>query len=255
MPRRRLKAVATAAVLLGVVVAASAQALPSVIEIENLRLEADGGFRPRTLPKHQFAPIYFQGRVEIASRNGTAPEPVRQIVVDFDRDGRLTAGGLPVCRPEEIANATPVEARRICGDAEVGSGHVGAIVSLASGPIPASSPLTLFNGPRLNGSPTVVLHAQTTVPGTQTYAIVVPINRRKGEFRYRATLNVPPIAAGFGAITHVDVKIGRRFVADGKRRSYVAAHCSDGILRTHGSFTFEDGDVINGSVEKGCRAK
>jgi hypothetical protein len=236
-------------------VAAGAQALPSVVEVENIRLEADGGFRPRTLPKHQFAPIDFQGRVEIESRDGTAPEPVRQIVVDFDRDGRLTAGGLPVCMPEEIANATPEEARRICGAAEVGSGHIKAIVSLASGPIPASSPLTLFNGPRQEGAPTVVLHAQTTVPGTQTYAIVVPIEKRRGEFRYRATLDVPPIAAGFGAITHVDVKVGRRFSAGGKRRSYTAARCSDGILRTHGSFTFEDGTVINGAVEKGCRAK
>ena len=236
-------------------VAAGAQALPSVVEVENIRLEADGGFRPRTLPKHQFAPIDFQGRVEIESRDGTAPEPVRQIVVDFDRDGRLTAGGLPVCMPEEIANATPEEARRICGDAEVGSGHIKAIVSLASGPIPASSPLTLFNGPRQEGVPTVVLHAQTTVPGTQTYAIVVPIEKRRGEFRYRATLDVPPIAAGFGAITHVDVKVGRRFSAGGKRRSYTAARCSDGVLRTHGSFTFEDGTVINGAVEKGCRAK
>jgi hypothetical protein len=236
-------------------VAASAQALPSVIEIENLRLEADGGFRPRTLPKHQFSPIDFQGRLEVASRDGSAPDPLRQIVVDFDRDGRLTAGGLPVCMPETIANATPEEARRLCGAAEVGSGHIEAIVSLASGPIPASSPLTLFNGPRLEGKPTMIVHAQTTVPGTQTYAIVVPIDTRPGEFRYRATLNVPLIAAGFGAITHVDVKIGRRFSAGGKQRSYTAARCSDGILRTHGRFTFEDGTVINGSVEKGCRAK
>jgi hypothetical protein len=236
-------------------VAAGAQALPSVIEVENLRLEADGGFRPRTLPKHRFSPIDFQGRVEIESRDGTAPQPVRQIVVDFDRDGRLAAGGLPVCLPEEIANATPEEARRICADAEVGSGHIEAIVSLASGAIPASSPLTLFNGPRQEGDPTVVLHAQTTVPGTQTYAIVVPIEKRRGEFRYRATLDVPPIAAGFGAITHVDVKVGRRFSAGGKQRSYTAARCSDGILRTHGRFTFEDDTVIDGFVEKGCRAK
>jgi hypothetical protein len=241
--------------VLGTLVAASAQALPAVVEVENLRLEADGGFRPRTLPKHQFSPIDFQGRVEIESRDGGAPEPVRQIVVDFDRDGRLTAGGLPVCMPEEIANATPEEARRTCGDAEVGSGHVEAIVSLASGPIPASSPLTLFNGPRLDRKPTVVLHAQTTVPGTQTYAIVIPIERRRGEFRYRATLDLPPIAAGFGAITHVDVKVGRRFSAGGKARSYTAARCSDGVLRTHGRFTFEDGTVIDGSVEKGCTAK
>jgi hypothetical protein len=241
--------------VLGTLVAASAQALPSVVEVENLRLEADGGFRPRTLSKHQFSPIDFQGRVEIESRDGSAPAPVRQIVVDFDRDGRLTAGGLPVCMPEAIANATPEEARRICGGAEVGSGHVEATVSLASGPIPASSPLTFFNGPRLEGNPTVVLHAQTTVPGTQTYAIVIPIERRRGEFRYRATLEIPPIAAGFGAITHVDVKVGRRFNAGGERRSYTAARCSDGVLRTHGRFTFEDDTVIDGSVEKACRAK
>jgi hypothetical protein len=229
--------------------------LPSVIEIENLRLEADGGFRPRVLLKHRYSPIVFKGRVEIASRDGSAPEPVRQIVVDFDRDGRLTPGGLPVCMPEAIANATPDEARRVCGGAEVGSGRVEAIVSLASGPIPASSPLTLFNGPRLEGKPTVVLHAQTTVPGTQTYAIVIPIERRPGEFRYRATLNVPPIAAGFGAITHVNVEVGRRFRVGDKRRSYTAARCSDGILRTHGRFSFEDGSVIDGSVEKACSAK
>jgi hypothetical protein len=255
VPHRRLTTLAIGAFVLVATIGASAQALPSVIEVENLRLEADGGFRPRTLSKRQFSPIDFQGRVEIASRSGGAPEPVRQIVVDFDRDGRLTAGGLPICMPEEIANATPAEARRTCGNAEVGSGHVEAIVSLASGPIPASSPLTLFNGPRLNGNPTVIVHAQTTVPGTQTYAIVVPIERRRGEFRYRATLNVPLIAAGFGAITHVDVKVGRRFSAGGKRRSYTAARCSDGILRTHGRFTFEDGNVIDGSVEKACNAK
>lgn len=254
MPRRGLTALAIGVAALAAI-AGSAQALPSVIEIENLRLEADGGFRPRTLFEHRFSPIDFHGRVEIDSRDGTAPDPVRQIVVDFDRDGRLATGGLPICLPEEIANATPEEARRICGSAEVGSGHIEAIVSLASGPIPASSPLTLFNGPRLNGAATVVLHAQTTVPGTQTYAILVPIKKRRGEFRYRATLDVPPIAAGFGAITHVDVKIGRRFSAGGKLRSYTSARCSDGILRTHGSFTFEDGTVINGAVEKGCRAK
>lgn len=255
MPRRGLSALAILAFALAAATAGGAHALPSVIEVDNFRLAADGGFQPRLLPKRTFSPIDFQGRVEISSRDGTAPVPVRQIVVDFDRDGRLTPGGLPVCMPEEIANATPEEARRICGAAEVGRGRVDAIVSLASGSIPTSSPLTLFNGPRQEGNPTVVLHAQTTVPGTQTYAIVVPIERRRGEFRYRATLDVPPIAAGFGAITHVNVKVGRRFKAGGKRRSYVAARCSDGILRTHGRFSFEDGTVIDGFVEKGCNAK
>jgi hypothetical protein len=98
----------------------------------------------------------------------------------------------------------------------------------------------------------VILHARTTVPATQTFAIVVPIERRPGAFRYRATLTLPPIAAGLGAVTHVEVKVGRRFDIGGQRRSYVSAHCSDGILRTHGRFTFADGTIVDGSVEKAC---
>jgi hypothetical protein len=115
--------------------------------------------------------------------------------------------------------------------------------------------LTVFNGPRLEGMPTAVLHARTTVPGTQTYAIVVPIEQRRGGFRYRARIDVPPIAAGFGAITHLDVAIGRRYRAAGKQRSYASARCSDHILQTHGRFTFDDGTIIDGLVEKYCRSK
>nr|MBA3865264.1 hypothetical protein [Solirubrobacterales bacterium] len=111
----------------------------------------------------------------------------------------------------------------------------------------------IFNGPRINGNPTVVLHAQTTSPATQTFAILVPIERRRGQFGYRATIEPPPILGGRGTITHVSAQIGRRFKVDDKPRSYVSARCSDGILQTHGRFEFEDGTVIDGSVEKFCR--
>ena len=55
--------------------------------------------------------------------------------------------------------------------------------------------------------------------------------------------------------THVDVEIGRRYRAGGKPRSYASARCSDNILQTHGRFSFEDGTVIDGLVEKYCRSK
>ena len=164
-------------------------------------------------------------------------------VVDFDRDGRLSAGGLPSCPPARIAAASSAEARELCRGAIVGEGKVEALIFLASGPVPASSPLTIFNGPRgSDGEATVVLHAQTTVPGTQTYAIVVPIEQHRGYFRYRATLEIPPIAAGLGVITRIKIKIGRRFKSGGRPRSYVSAHCSDGILQTSGRFSFDDGE-------------
>ena len=253
-PRGFQKRLAALLVVLVAALAASG-AGAALVEVDDVVLRADGGFTPQTLPRHRFAPIAFQGHVDISSRSGGRPSPLRQALVDFDRDGRLSVAGLPSCAPEAIEEATTEEARAICRGAIVGTGHIEALVSLESGPVLASSPLTIFNGPRLNGMPTVVLHARTTVPATQTYAIVVPIEPRRGGFRYRARIDVPPLAAGRGAITHLDARIGRRYRAAGRARSYVSARCSDNILQTHGRFTFEDGTIVDGSVEKYCRAK
>lgn len=253
MPLARLRRAALAS---GALVAISAVAAgAAVVEVNDLVLKANGGFTPRTLPRKQFAPIEFQGYADIASRSGGRPPTLTQAVVDFDRDGRLSAGGLPTCPPEKIAAASTEEARSLCRGAIVGGGKVEALIYVGDSVLPASSPLTIFNGPPSEGHPTVVIHARTTTPATQTYAILVPIERRRGYFRYRATLDLPPIAGGLGVITRIKVQIGRRFKVDGQPHSYVSAHCSDGILQTNGRFTFADGTIIDGAVEKFCRAK
>jgi hypothetical protein len=255
VPRAWLKRGALAAcALAALVVVAGANGEGALVEVNNLILRADGSFQPRQLQRSRYTPIEFQGHASIASKDGSRPSPLRQVVVNFDHDGRLSVGGLPTCPPERIAQASTEEARQLCADAIVGEGRLKAVISLSTGLVPASSPLTIFNGPPLNGRPTAVLHARTTVPGTQTFAILAPIERRGGDYRYRATLNVPVIAAGLGSLTFVEVDLGRRYRFEGKGRSYVSARCGDGILRTRGHFTFEDGTVIEGSVEKFCRA-
>jgi hypothetical protein len=247
---KRLWVVALAAMALLVGSAGGA-----LVEVDNLVLRADGGFKPQSLPRHRFAPIDFQGHVDLSAKDGGKPSPLKQALIDFDRDGRLSVAGLPSCSPEAIDEASTEEARRICKGAIVGTGHVEALVTTEAGDVPARAELTVFNGPRLEGLPTAVLHARTTVPATQTYAIVVPIEKRRGAFRYRARIEIPPLAAGFGALTHIDVKIGRRYRAAGTRRSYVSARCSDNVLQTHGRFTFEDETVVDGLVEKYCHSK
>lgn len=252
MSRKRLIRAAALCCALGLLLAAGAAGEGALVKVNGLVLRADGGFQPRSLPRREFVPIDFQGRFDVTATSGGKPPALESVAIDFDRDGRLSAGGLPICAPEQVTDATPAQARRICAGAMVGTGHIEAQIELGGAPIVAKSPLTIFNGPSRDGDPTALLHAQTTVPAIQTFAIVIPIERRRGEFRYRATLTLPPIAGGLGAVTHVDAKIGRRFSAGGQRRSYVSAHCSDGVLRTHGRFAFAGGTIIDGSVEKAC---
>jgi len=255
MPLAKVARAAVLALSIAALAAASAAGDEALVEVNDLVLRADGGFQPQSLPRHRFAPIDFKGHVDIAARHGNAPSPLQQAVIAFDHVGRLNVSGLPSCAPETIAQASSEQARQACRGAIVGTGHVGAVISLPTGLIRASSPLTVFNGPRLATGPSVVLHARITVPATETYAILVPIERQRGEFRYRARIDLPPLAGGLGALTHVDVKIGRRYHAGGRSRSYVTARCSDNVLQTQGRFAFADGTVISGLVEKYCNDK
>jgi hypothetical protein len=235
--------------------AAIAGAGGSIIEYENLVLRADGGFTPRTLPRHHYAPIEFKGHFEIGARSGGQPPALERAVIKFDRDGRLGVAGLPTCPAERVANLDTAAARRSCRGAIVGSGRLGAVIAVGPTLIPARAQLTVFNAPRVDGHPAVLLHARTSTPTIQTYAIVSPIERLHGEYGYQVTIDVPPLYGGRGAITHLNASIGRRYRAGGKRRSYVAARCSDNILRTRGSFQFAGGLLVEGSVEKFCRQR
>ena len=239
--------------ILACAVLAQAALGAAMVETREIRLKLNADFQPLNLPKRSFAPVQFEGYLDLAKPGGGAPPALTQVVMDFDRDGRLDVAGLPTCAPEQVAEVSTEEARSICKSAIVGTGKLEALISLPGGPVPTGSALTLFNGPRQEGHPTVVVHARISVPATQTYAFVVPIEKRPGEFRYRATVNLPELAGGLGAITHLSVKIGRRYTAGGVKRSYVAARCSDHILRSHGIFTFANGLVIEGvGLEKYC---
>jgi hypothetical protein len=254
MSHRRLRrAFPIIVVLLGCAIAAAVAGASALIETRELRLELEAAFQPRSLPAHSFAPVQFQGSLAVSKPGGGKPPALQKVVLDFDRDGRLDVAGLPTCAPESIAAATVEEARSICKGAIVGTGEVRVLVGLPGGNVGTGSPLTLFNGPRVEGKPTVVVHARTEIPTPQTYAFTVPIEKRKGEFRYRVTANIPPFADGLGAVTEMKIKVGRRYTAGGVKRSYVSARCSDHILRSHGAFTFSNGLVIEGvGLEKYC---
>jgi hypothetical protein len=224
----------------------------AVVRVGTLVLHADGGFEPRLLPKRAFAPIRFQGFGEVKTTDGSQPPALTHVKLDFDRDGRVTTAGLPVCPPGEIESASPSEARSRCRGAIVGVGSLSAELPFDGAPLALSSKLTLFNGPRQGCDPTVIMHARAPAPVSETYVVVIPIERRHGAWGYHAEFDVPPIAEGRGSLTYIEAKIGRRWRSGGVERSYVSARCSDYILQTQGYFSFADGNVIYGSVFKAC---
>jgi hypothetical protein len=247
---------AIALLTLGAIVAAGAggAAEGAQVRVGSLVLTADGGFEPQALPRHRYAPIEFQGHADVKTTDGSVPPAVQHIRLAFDRDGRLTTAGLPVCPSARIEGATPKQARSRCRFAIIGSGHLGAEIALPGlAPVHIHAPLTLFNGPREGGDPTVLIHTQATFPAVETFVVPVRIEPAHGLYSYRTDFAVPQLAGGFGALTHVDVKVGRRFRSRGRRRSYVSARCSDYILQTHGLFSFADGTIVSGDVFKACR--
>lgn len=237
--------------LCALVVATSASG--ALVKVNGIVVHADGGFTPQTLPRHDYAPISFKGFVDINPGGARPVPPLREVRLDFDRDGRLSTKGLPICSPEQIEGTTTTVARRRCADALVGTGHAEAVVPIEGGAaVVITTPLSVFNGPRQDGHPTAVGHGRVTFPSPQTYVEQIPIERRRGAYAYRATIEVPEFAEGRAVLSHVDAEIGRRYRAGGRDRSYTSARCSDGVLETRGRLEFADGTVIEGDVFRAC---
>jgi len=246
----------TYALIALILLLAAAMADAAMVRVGRIVLRADGGFTPQSLPRHAYAPISFRGHANVESTDSQPVPALRTFRLEFDKDGRLDTKGLPVCQPNSLAGTTTEVARKICGKATVGSGTVAASVAQPGlQGVVLRSPLSLFNGPRVNGNATVVAHARAIVPKPQTYVVLIMVERlRKGAFSYRASASVPEFAEGTGALIHLEAEVGRRYKTGGVKRSYVSAKCSDSIFETRGRFEFGDPEatVIEGSVFKAC---
>lgn len=254
MQKKTLIAVALALVLL--VTAAAATAFALELRAGDLIVSAEGGFAPRALPRHENAPITLHGGGSISTVSGALPPILKTLDLEFDRHGSVITTGLPVCAAAKLAATTTTQARRNCPGAIVGEGEGKAIVKFPEqAPIPASSPITLFNGPKQGGDPTVLAHAHLNVPAPTTYIVPVVIERiHDGVYGYRTKATIPPIAGGAGVPISGHLRIGRKWTYKGRHYSYINARCETGHLQARGEFTFSDGTFLTGTFLKPCIA-
>ncbi|MGN6558374.1 MAG: hypothetical protein ACTHLH_10245 [Solirubrobacterales bacterium] len=221
----------------------------------NLVITTDGGFSPTTLPKHGFAPIRLHGFGKIATEDGSPPPVLETVTLWFDKHGKVETHGLPICTPAKLKATTTKQARKLCPGAIVGTGFGKAVVDFPEqGPIPASSPITLFNAKPIHGNPALLAHAHLTVPGPTTFVVPIEIQKvHAGRYGFKTVAKIPKIAGGFGIPLYARLSVGRTWTFKGKKLSYANAGCPDGRLQAKGQFRFKDGTFLQGSVFKRCK--
>jgi hypothetical protein len=245
-------------VLIGLaLLSASATAAALTLRVGDIVVEAEGGFAPKALPKHENAPITLRGGGKLSTVSGELPPILKTITIDFDRHGSVVTTGLPHCTKAKLAATDTAQARRNCPGSIVGEGEGTAVIKFPEQPpIKASSPLTLFNGPPKHGNPTVLAHAHLSVPSPTTFVVSIVIEKiHQGVYGYRTEATIPKIAGGAGIPISGSLKIGRKWTYRGHHYSYVNARCETGHLQAQGEFTFNDGTSLSGTFLRVCKVR
>lgn len=250
--RGPFRRVAVLAAVLALGACASAYAI--VAEIGPTYVSSTATMQPRELPKRGGAPITLESITRIGTRDGSTPPTLKTLDFLIDKHGFVNAKAFPVCTMAKLEGTTPGEARKRCAGALVGRGVGKALVTMpGKAPIRITSPLSFFNGPPTGGDPTLIGHGYETVPAPKTLLVPIVIERvAKGRYGFRARVEMPEIAGGFGAPTLAQAKIGATRKRNGKKVGYINAYCSGGRLQVEGSLSFANGDFFPATLTSPC---
>jgi len=210
-------------VALGIAAAAAAE----VQQQGNVIVAFDGGISPRALPRTGVAPVAVSVDSTFKSSDGSDPPPQLQTIsIGINRAGKIYDRGLPTCRVRKIQPTTISAAKRICGSAIVGSGHVRVRVHFANQPpFTFKGPLLVFHAKRHNGKRRLLAQVYGRKPPS-AFVLNFKIAQKGGEFGTVIYTSLPKVARKWAYVTHFDMRLRRTYAYRGKRRSYVSAGCA-----------------------------
>jgi hypothetical protein len=249
---RSLRKIVVTACLLALAASATAYAL--MIEIGPLWVSATATMQPRELPKRGNAPITLSTVTRVGTHDGSTPPILKNLLFYFDKHGTIDTRGLARCTEAKLAGTTTKQARQRCAKALVGTGTVKTLVAMpGKAPFTMTSALSLFNGPPTGGNPTLIAHGYETVPTPQALLVTIPIEKvSHGRYGFRAEVELPEIAGGFGHPLLAEATVGATRKRAGKNVGYINAHCSGGRLQIYGTVTFTNGDHFPTTLTSPC---
>ncbi len=225
-PRRALwvpAALAALALLLG---ALAGSAAAEKQQSGNLLVSFDGGISPKSLPRKGTAAVSVTVDSDFAARDGSDPPPqLRQIAIGINKGGKIFDRGLPTCQVRRIQPSTIAAAKRICGGAIVGHGHVQVRVNLANQlPFTFKGPMLVFNAKRSGGKRRLLAQVYGTRPPS-AFVLTFKIVRKGGTFGTVIRTTLPQAARKWAYVTHFEMKLRRTYTYRGRRRSFISAGC------------------------------
>ena len=251
-------------IALGLVLALGAVTARAELAQEgNLLLDFDGGISPRALPRTTPAPVTVTVDATISTSDGADPPPqLREISIGINRGGKIFDRGLPTCRVREIQPTTIAAARRICGAAIVGSGHVEVRVHLSNqAPFTFKGPLLVFNA-KLSGGKRRLLAQVYGVRPPSAFVLTFKILKRPGEFGTLIRTSLPKPAQKWAYVTHFDMRLHRTYNYEGKRYSFVSAACNAPAgfpvvpyPFARGKFGFANGREVTTTLVRDCKVR
>lgn len=252
--RAPFRKAALLAALLALLGAATASAVESCFG--PLCVSTTATLQPRALPKRGNAPITVKSVTRIKTKDGSTPPTLQTLRFLFDKHGSVDAKDFPVCTIAKLEGTTPAQARRRCAGALVGKGAGRALVTMpGQAPFTIASPLSFFNGPPSGGNPTLIAQGYETVPAPKTILVPITIERvAHGRYGFRAQVDMPEVAGGYGAPLLAEATIGVTRKVHGKTVGYVNAHCAGGRLQVYGTMRASNGDFFPATLTSPCHS-
>jgi hypothetical protein len=223
----------------------------------------NGGISPRALPRTGTAPVAVTIDSSFKSAEGADPPPqLKTISIGINRRGKIFDRGLPTCRVRSIQPATINAAKRICGDAIVGSGHVQVRVHLTNQPpFTFKGPMLVFHAKRSGGDRRLLAQVYGRKPPS-AFVLSFKIVKEPGEFGTVIKTSLPHSASKWAYVTRFDMKLQRTYTYQGKRHSYLSAGCAappgfPGAVYAfaEGDFGFAEGESVTTTLVRDCTVR
>lgn len=254
--RKHLLVVAAMGALAALVIGATG-ASGTTVRVGNLIVTGNGVFSPKALSKTTPTPVKLSISGTVKTADGSHPPAARKIVVEGDKNIAFTTEGFPVCKSGQLQASNTEAVEKACGDAIIGKGSTTVSIAFPEqSPIPARSPLLLFNGGQKGGVTTLFVHAYLTQPIVTAIVTTVKVQRiSNGRYGIKSIADIPVIAGGSGSPTSFDLVIDKKYTYKGKKMSVLTAKCPDGRLQSNVEASFDDGTKAQTEVVSACTPK